>query len=263
MPRLVDQPVNVVETNDVLIREYFGNASTNPCHGDISVAHVTANAGWAEEWQTPQFDEYVLVLKGAVRIEHTHGEAVQVKSGQAIFLAKGERVRWVFEEAAEYVPICLPGFAPSNCHREENGAAAPVHDAYKFVYHACQKQLWEECKAKGSVYYPPTYPDDGFTHATANPKYLLGVLNHFYKDVKADWLCLKMSRESLAAAHLTLKWESPSPVGTTPALSQEQSGGEFFPHIYGGIPADGSVVLEETTVHRDAGGAFTSIDGLC
>ena len=192
-----------------------GGASCNPCPfpvGDISVAHVHAKAGWAEDWQTPAFDEYVLVLKGTIKIVTAHGET-KVSGGQAVFLPKGERVQWVFEEEAEYVPICLPAFSPSNVHREEAGDKPPVHDSHTTIYHLVQKPLWEETKAKGGVYYPPTYEEDGFTHATADPKYLIGVANHFYKETKAEWICLKMTRASLAQAGITLKFESPSPVG--------------------------------------------------
>ena len=76
---------------------------------------------------------------------------------------------------------------------------------------------------------PPTYEVDGFTHATADPSFLIGVANHFYKATQPDWICLGMTRASLAAAHITLKFEDPSPVGTTQALNQEQSGGQRFP----------------------------------
>ena len=83
----------------------------------------------------------------------------------------------------------------------------------------------------------------------------------FYKDVQADWLCLGMTREALAKENITLKFESPSPVGTTPALNAEQSGGQRFPHIYSGIPP--SVVFEERVVHRSAAdGSYLSIEGL-
>jgi len=265
MPRLVESPVNVVETKDVSISEFFGGASANPCNGAISVAHVKAKAGWAEDWQTPQFDEYVLVLKGVVAIEHDHGKTVECRAGQAVFLAKGERVRWVFKEEAEYVPICLPAFSPANVFREDvaAGDSAPAHTKHTTIYHLVQKHLWEACKAEGKTYYPPSYDQDGFTHATADPKYLIGVANHFYRDVKADWLCLKMTRETLSNANITLKFEDPSPVGTTSALTTEQSGGEKFPHIYGGIPADGSVVLQESVVRRAEDGTYLSIDGLC
>lgn len=290
----------------VTINELFGGASCAPCGSaagpDISLAHVKAKAGFAEDWQTPAFDEYVLVLKGAVTIEHAHGPAVVVPQGTGVFLAKGERVRWVFKEDAEYIPICLPAFSPNNIFREEAGDKPPNHDAQSKIYHLIQKPLWEACKAKGEVYYPPTYEVDGFTHATADPAFLIGVANHvrlwkassrrdrapmphalgaspahllssttdppvlsylpqFYKTTKPEWVCLGMTRASLAAANITLKFEDPSPVGTTQALNKEQSGGERFPHIYGGIPPSG-VVFEERPVQRAADGTFLSIDGL-
>lgn len=266
MPR-VSAGVTVVETPEVKIHEYFGGASCAPCGSaagpDISFAHVKAQAGWSEDWQTPAFDEYVLILKGSVTIEHTHGDKVVVPAGQAVYLAKGERVRWHFTEPAEYVPICLPAFSPGNCFREEGAdAKPPEHDEHKTIYHLVQTPLWEECKASGTTYYPPTYEADGFTHATADPSKLLEVANHFYKTVKSEWLCLGMTRQSLAAAAITLKFEDPSPVGTTPALSNEQSGGMRFPHIYGGIPPAG-VVFEERKVQRAEDGTYLAIDGLC
>eukprot|EP00958_Prasinococcus_capsulatus_P014455 scaffold1522_cov340-Prasinococcus_capsulatus_cf.AAC.4 len=172
----------------------------------------------------------------------------------------GERVRWVFTEDAEYVPICLPGFSAANCYREEGAdAKPPAHDRHEKIYHLVQQHIWEDCKKNNAVYYPPTYEQDGFTHATADPQFLMGVANHFYKcsasrssthsdryhqEVKADWLCLEMTRQTLAAANVTLKFESPSPVGTTAALDPKQSGGEWFPHIYGGIPSAGVVLAE-------------------
>lgn len=211
----------------------------------------------------PAFDEYTLVLKGEVIIEHKHGPAVTVGAGQAVFLPKGERVRWVFgSKGAEYVPICLPAFSPANCFREEGGVTPAVHDEHTDIYHLVQVPLWEECKRTGATYYPPTYEQDGFTHATADPSKLIGVANHFYKSVQADWKCLKMTRSTLAAAGITLKFEDPSPVGTTPALTPTLSGNMRFPHIYGGIPSSG-VVVEERDVFRGPGGAYLGIDGLC
>ena len=41
-----------------------------------------------------------------------------------------------------------------------------------------------QAKATGGDYFPPTYADDGFIHATHEAKLLLDVLNHFYKEVK-------------------------------------------------------------------------------
>lgn len=263
MPLLVTAPTTVVKTKDVAIDEYFGNASCNPCPSDISFACVKAGAGWAEDWQSPAFDEYVLVQKGKITIEHSHGPPVVVAAGQAVFLPKGERVRWVFKEAAEYIPICLPAFSPDNIFREEGPQAAPpVHDKHKDIYHLVQKSLWTACKARGAIYYPPTYEEDGFTHATADPSKLLMVANYFYQDVQGDWLCLKMTRESLRAANITLKFEDPSPVGSKKALTAKESQGERFPHIYGGIPSSG-VVVEDFVVHRGAKGEYLAIEGLC
>jgi uncharacterized protein (DUF952 family) len=42
-----------------------------------------------------------------------------------------------------------------------------------------------------------------------------------------------------------------------------RAGGERFPHIYGGIPAGGGVVVEERPVVRGEDGSYLSIEGLC
>lgn len=163
MPRLVAAPVTVFdEPGKVKIDEFFVGASCNPCpaKAPISIAHVTAKAGFAEGWQAPAFDEYVRVLKNAVTLEHAHGDDVKVGAGQAVFLPKGERVRWVFHEDAEYVPIRLPAFSPININREGT-EKQPVHDTHTTIYHCAQKALWEECKALGKAYFPPTYEGDG------------------------------------------------------------------------------------------------------
>ena len=108
----------------------------------ISIANVKAEGGWAEPWQTPEFDEWVLVTKGKVHIEHSHGPTVEVVAGKAVYLAKGERVRWVFPEGgAEYVPICLPGFTPDNVHREDPGVEPPVHDKHTDIYHMVRRSF--------------------------------------------------------------------------------------------------------------------------
>ena len=165
--------------------------------------------------------------------------------------------------------------------------------------------------------------------------------NYFYQDVESDWLCLKMTRATLDAAGMTLKFEDPSPVGSKKALTTKESGGERasfsleacrvvagrllqsllllslpvavspastrvparcalrvrtahgsrripglsstvlcsrvlcsysvltcachtvgFPHIYGGIPASGGVVVQEYKVHRGPNGEYLSIEGL-
>ena len=135
-------------------------------------------------------------------------------------------------------------------------------------YHPVRPQLRRHTSGQarvtlsGKTYYLPTYEADGFTHATADPSKLLTVANYFYKDVVSEWLCLKMTRQTLHDAGLTLKFEDPSPVGSKKALTSAESGGERFPHIYGGIPAKG-VVVETYVVRRAPDGTYLSIDGLC
>ena len=234
----------------------------NPC--DMSFAHVKANRGWIEDWTAPAFDEYTLVLKGSVIIEHSHGPPVVVVAGQALFLAKGERVRWVFTEPAEHIPICLPAFCPAHCFREAGRFTPAAHDAHTEIYHIVQSKVWEHCKATGATYYPPTYDQDGFTHATADPTKLLMVANYLCQDMQVDWLCLKITRTALSDAGITLKFEDPSPAGSKNALPWDKwdIGGERYPHIYGGIPSQG-VVAQEYTLRRGAGGEYLSIEGLC
>ena len=169
MPRIL-QPVTVVKTPEVDITEFAGKGSSK--QSAISIAKVVAQGGWAEPWQTPEFDEWVLVNEGKVHIEHSHGPTVEVVAGQCVYLAKGERVRWVFPEGGcTYVPICLPGFTPTNVHREDEGVAPPTHDKHTDIYHMVQQHNWEAAKqSPEKMYYPPTYHTDGFTHATADPK---------------------------------------------------------------------------------------------
>eukprot|EP00808_Paulinella_micropora_P020341 g67923.t1 len=88
---------------------------------------------------------------------------------------------------------------------------------------------------------------------------LLGVLNHFYKDVPGEWVCLKFTRKSLAIAGVDVVFEEPAPVGDTPAID---SGGQLFPHLMGGIPTATGVVLDELPILRAPGGGFQSIPGV-
>ena len=75
-------------------------------------------AGWGEPGQTPEFDEYTLVLKGMMRVEHQVG-VMEVAAGQAVLTRGGEWVRYSTPDGAEYIAICLPAFSPNTVHRDE------------------------------------------------------------------------------------------------------------------------------------------------
>jgi len=77
-------------------------------------------AAGEEAWQTPSFDEYVIITSGEVHLQHAGGETV-VKQGSGVFLKSGLRMKWVFPGPCSYVPICMPAFSPDNVNREEEG----------------------------------------------------------------------------------------------------------------------------------------------
>lgn len=133
------------------------------------------------------------------------------------------------------------------------------HQAHDFVYHLVQASLWQQSIADNSVYYPPTYDQDGFTHGTANPQKLLQVANHFYQDVPGEWLCLRMTVASLQANSVEVVFEGTAPVGDKPAEFDNEND-ELFPHLQGGIHPD--AVLGTHAVQRTSEGEFLSIQDV-
>jgi len=98
------------------VEEYIGRVNTK--EGMVSVAHMRSPAGWSEPGQTPEFDEFTVVLAGALRVEHRDG-IIEVAAGQAVVAQRGEWVRYSTPQGAEYVAICLPAFAPETVHRDQ------------------------------------------------------------------------------------------------------------------------------------------------
>ncbi|MGP8244675.1 MAG: cupin domain-containing protein [Bryobacteraceae bacterium] len=119
MPILIEKPTRVPAAGDKpkLIDEYVGRVNSRT--DALSVAHMRSPGGWREPGQTPEFDEFTLVLRGMLRVEHAHG-SLEVRAGQAVIAARGESVRYSTPEAdgAEYIAICLPAFSPATVHRE-------------------------------------------------------------------------------------------------------------------------------------------------
>ena len=77
---------------------------------------MTSPPGWEEPAQTPEFDEYTLVLSGRLVVEHEGGRT-EVGPGEAVFASRGEWVRYSTPEGAEYVAVCLPAFSAETVHR--------------------------------------------------------------------------------------------------------------------------------------------------
>ena len=119
MPKLISAPTRIPVPGNKLLDEYIGKVTTGDA--GISVAHMRSPAGWSEPGQRPDFDEFTIVLSGALRVEHESG-IMHVTGGQAVVASKGEWVRYSTPEGAEYVAICLPAFTMETVHRD------PVQD---------------------------------------------------------------------------------------------------------------------------------------
>jgi ethanolamine utilization protein EutQ len=121
MPQLIEKPTRIEAAGNKpkLIDEYIGRV--NSATAAASVAHMRSPSGWQEPGQTPEFDEFTVVLRGMLRVEH-RGGALEVRAGQAVIAPKGEWIRYSTPEAegAEYIAVCVPAFAPNTVHRDEN-----------------------------------------------------------------------------------------------------------------------------------------------
>lgn len=115
MPILIPNPTRIPVPGNKNVDEYVGNVNSG--NGQISIAHMRSPAGWSEPGQRPQFDEFTVVLSGAMRVEHESGE-MEVGAGQAIIAQKGEWVRYSTPKGAEYIAVCLPAFSPKTVHRD-------------------------------------------------------------------------------------------------------------------------------------------------
>jgi ethanolamine utilization protein EutQ (cupin superfamily) len=118
MPKLIESPsrVEAAGTKPKLIDEFVGRVNTG--EERVSVAHMRSPAGWVEPGQRPDFDEYTVVLEGALRVEHDGG-ALDVAAGQAVLVPGGEWVRYSTPEGASYIAVCLPAFSPDTVHRDD------------------------------------------------------------------------------------------------------------------------------------------------
>jgi mannose-6-phosphate isomerase-like protein (cupin superfamily) len=99
------------------IEEYIGRLNSGT--SAVSVARMVSPAGWSEPGQTPEFDEFTVVLRGTLHVETRNG-CFRVAAGQAVIAEKGEWVRYSTPDAegAEYIAVCLPAFSPQTVHRD-------------------------------------------------------------------------------------------------------------------------------------------------
>jgi mannose-6-phosphate isomerase-like protein (cupin superfamily) len=119
MPRLIPAPTRVTAAGNKpkLIDEYVGRVNSDT--RALSIAHMRSPGGWIEPGQTPDFDEYTVVLAGRLRVTSRDG-SLDVRAGQAVVAPRGEWVQYSTpdEGGAEYIAVCLPAFSPESVHRD-------------------------------------------------------------------------------------------------------------------------------------------------
>jgi mannose-6-phosphate isomerase-like protein (cupin superfamily) len=119
MPKLIQKPSRIEAAgNKPKIIEEFINRVNSATEG-VSIARMQSPGGWVEPGQTPEFDEYTVVLAGTLRVNHKGG-VTDVLAGQAIISKAGEWVQYSSPnpEGAQYIAVCLPAFSPQTVHRD-------------------------------------------------------------------------------------------------------------------------------------------------
>lgn len=119
MPTFIQQPsiVQAAGNKPKIIEEYIGRVNSKT--DSVSVARMKSPSGWVEPGQTPEFEEYTLVLRGTLRVTTKSG-STDIHAGQAVITHAGEWVQYSTPgaEGAEYVAICLPAFSMDSVHRD-------------------------------------------------------------------------------------------------------------------------------------------------
>ncbi|HTT24617.1 MAG TPA: cupin domain-containing protein [Candidatus Sulfotelmatobacter sp.] len=120
MPTLIPQPTRIEAAGNKpkIIEEFIGRVNSKT--SAASVAHMRSPQGWIEPGQTPEFDEFTIILKGTLRVEY-RGGTLDVHAGQAVVAHAGEWVRYSTpdEGGAEYIAVCLPAFSMESVHRDD------------------------------------------------------------------------------------------------------------------------------------------------
>ena len=120
MPTLIEKPSVIAAAGNKpkIIEEFIGRVNSKT--DDLSVARMQSPSGWVEPGQTPEFDEYTVVLRGSLRVTTAEG-AVDVHAGQAVIAHAGQWVQYSTPgpDGAEYIAVCLPAFSMETVHRDE------------------------------------------------------------------------------------------------------------------------------------------------
>jgi hypothetical protein len=119
MSKFIEAPsiVKAEGNKPKIIEEYVGRVNT--LTDDISIARMKSPQGWIEPGQTPEFEEFTLVIRGNLHVKTLESD-YSLKEGQAVLIRGGEWVQYSSPElgGAEYISVCLPAFSPLTVHRD-------------------------------------------------------------------------------------------------------------------------------------------------
>jgi mannose-6-phosphate isomerase-like protein (cupin superfamily) len=119
MPKKIKSPtiIKAAGNKPKVIEEFIGRVNSKT--DTLSIARMKSPPGWSEPGQTPEFDEYTIVLKGILKV-HTKADTIDVHAGEAIITHKGEWIQYSTPgpEGAEYIAVCLPAFSPETVNRD-------------------------------------------------------------------------------------------------------------------------------------------------
>ena len=83
MAQIVKSPsvIKAAGTKNKIINEYFGHVNSGT--SEVSIAHMKSPQGWVEPGQSPEFNEYTVVLKGKLMVS-TKDKDYIISEGQGI-----------------------------------------------------------------------------------------------------------------------------------------------------------------------------------
>jgi mannose-6-phosphate isomerase-like protein (cupin superfamily) len=120
VPTLLNDPtiIEAAGSKPKLIEEFVGRVNSGT--SSVSVARMKSPAGWFEPGQTPEFDEFSIVLRGFLRVTSKEG-SIDVGPGQAVIAHRGEWVQYSTpgKDGAEYIAVCVPAFSIETVHRDD------------------------------------------------------------------------------------------------------------------------------------------------
>jgi ethanolamine utilization protein EutQ (cupin superfamily) len=116
----IKQPTRIKSAGNKvkIIDEFIGKVNSDT--SEVSIAKMQSPSGWEEPAQTPEFDEYTVVLKGSMHVKTDDNHFI-IRAGEVFVAKKGERIQYSTPDAegAEYIAICLPAFTPQTVNREK------------------------------------------------------------------------------------------------------------------------------------------------